>query len=134
MEGREERLDEQQLRTLSTGDLVRHALDEAKLLVKAEVLYAKEELKSELKAAKLAGILTGAALAFALCGLSLLFVAVAVALPMREPLAALLVGGVLLILAGGAGFAAFKSIPHKPLPKTQERLKKDFALTRETLQ
>ena len=40
--------DQEQLRQMSTADLVKHAVDEARLLVKAEVLYAKRELREEI--------------------------------------------------------------------------------------
>ena len=133
MDSREQQLDEAQLRTMSTGELIRHALEEARLLAKAEVLYAKEELKEEMKAAKMSGILMGAALALSLCALAVLFMAVVVALPVAEWLAALIVGVALLAIAGICGAVGFKSLPKKPMPRTQERLKKDIAVTREQL-
>src|SRR4051794_27880239 len=55
-----ERLERTQLETLSTSELIRHALSETRLLVKAEVMHAKKELKQELQAAKTAGIFLGA--------------------------------------------------------------------------
>jgi uncharacterized membrane protein YqjE len=126
-------MDEAQLRSLSTGELIRHALEEARLLAKAEVLYAKQELREELKAAKLSGVLMGAGLVLALCALPVLFVAVVVALPIAEWLAALIVGVTLLVISGVCGMVGFKSLPRKPMPKTQERLKKDLTVTREQL-
>ncbi len=133
MENRERMLDEAELRAMSTGELVRHAIEEARLLARAEVLYAKQELKGELKAAKMAGIFLGAALALALSGLAVLLATIAVALPMAEWLSFLIVGLVILAAAGGLAFFGVKQLPKKPLPKTQERLKKDFVLTREQL-
>lgn len=133
METRDERLDEAQLRNMSTAELVRHALDEAKLLAKAEVLHAKQELKQELTQAKMTGVLFGAAVATALSGLTLLFVALALVLPLAEPLAAVVVGGGLLAVAAVCAVMGLKGLPKKPLPKTQERIKKDFAITREQL-
>ena len=133
MENRERMLDEAQLRDMSTAELVRHAIEEARLLAKAEVLYAKQELKDELKAAKMGGIFLGAAFVLALCGLAVLFAVIAVALPIAEWLSFLIVGVVLVAIAGGLGFLGVKNLPRKPLPKTQERLKKDFVLTKERL-
>src|SRR4051812_41419733 len=75
---------EDPLLNLSTPDLVRHALEEAKLYAKAEVLHAKRELQDELKAAKIAGAMFGVAAVLALCGLSVLFVSLALALPMSQ--------------------------------------------------
>ncbi len=134
MEFESEQLERRQLETLSTAELVRHALAEAKLLVKAEVLHAKKELREELKAARTSGIFLGAGAVLALVGVTLLFVALALALPLSQGLSALLVGVVLLLVAGGLVFAGIKRLPKKPLPHTQERLKTDFHLTRETLQ
>lgn len=134
MEASEQRLDEQQLRAKSTAELVRHAVEESRLLVKAEVLHAKEEMRAELRAAKRGAILAGVAVTAALCGLSVLLVALALVLPMAEALAALIVGLVLLFAAGLGAFLAYKSVPRKPLARTQERLKKDFLFAREQFQ
>ena len=65
MELGEQRLDEAQLRNMSTVDLVRHAMTEMKLLIRAEALHARTELRQELKEARNAGILLGAALSSA---------------------------------------------------------------------
>ncbi len=129
-----ERLERRQLESLSTAELVRHALAEAKLLVKAEVLHAKKELREEVKAARTSGILLGAGAVLALVGVTLLFVALVGALPLSLWLSALIVGVVVLLVAGGLAFMGVKRLPKKPLPHTQERLKTDFNLTRETLQ
>ncbi len=118
---------------LSTPHLIRQAMEEAKLLVKAEVLHAKTELKEELRAAKLAGILLGAGAVLALCALSVLFVALALALPLVPALAAVIVGVVLLAIAGGLAFFGVKQVPRKPLPKTKERVLNDVTLAREQL-
>lgn len=134
MELESEQLERRQLETLSTTELVRHALAEMKLLVKAEVLHAKKELREEVRAARTSGILLGAGGVLALVAVTLLFVAVALALPLAGWLAALLVGVALLLIAAGLAFAGLKRLPKKPLPHTQERLKTDYHLTRETLQ
>lgn len=128
-----ERLDEQQLRSMSTSELVRLALGEARLLARAEVLHAKQELKAEVKAAKASAILIGAGAAAALCAVAVLLVALALLFPISEPLAVSLVGGVVLILGAGAALVGVRKLPRKPLPKTQERLKRDLAIARERL-
>jgi len=128
-----ERLDEQQLRSMSTSELVRLALGEARLLARAEVLHAKEEIRGELKAAKMSGILIGAGGAAALCAISVLLVALALLFPIVEPLAVALVGVVVLVLGGGLALAGVRKLPRQPLPKTQERLKRDVAIAREQL-
>lgn len=134
MELESERLERSQLETLSTAELVRHALAEARLLVKAEVLHAKKELREEVKAAQTSGILLGVAATLALCGLAALIVAGGLALPLRAWLGVLLAGVFVLLVAGGLAWAGIKRLPKKPLPHTQERLKADFDLARETLQ
>lgn len=129
-----ERLERSQLETLSTPELIRHALSETRLLVRAEVLHAKKELKQELQAAKMAGIFLGAGAVLALTSLAVLFVALGLAIPVVAALGVAIVGVVLLALAGLLLFLGSKRLPKKPLGHTQERLKTDLQLTRETLQ
>jgi tetrahydromethanopterin S-methyltransferase subunit F len=127
----ESRLVQDRLREMSTPELVRQAISELKLLARAELLYAREELKQDLRRARVAGILIGAALALVLCGLTLIFVAIALALPLPEPGATLLVS--LVLIGTGAACAAlgYRRLPKKPLQHTQQRLKEDLLLTRE---
>ncbi|MBU8897991.1 phage holin family protein [Corallococcus sp. H22C18031201] len=129
-----ERLERAQLETLSTTELIRHALAETRLLVKAEVLHAKKELREEVSAARTAGILLGAGAVLALASLAVLFVALGLALPMSSAVGVLLVGVLLVLVAGLLLFLGVQRLPKKPLPHTQERLRADYALTRETLQ
>jgi hypothetical protein len=129
-----ERLERRQLESLSTAELIRHAIEEARLLARAEVLHAKKELQQELKAARTSGILLGTGGVLGLLGLSALLVTVGLALPLAQWLGVLLVGVFLLLLSGGLALAGFKRLPKKPLPHTQERLKTDITRTRETLQ
>ncbi|NMO17586.1 phage holin family protein [Pyxidicoccus fallax] len=129
-----ERLERSQLESLSTAELIRHALDESRLLVRAELLHAKKELREELKAAKTAGILIGVGAVLSLMALACLFVAAGLALPLGEPWDVLVMGVALLAISGLLLFLGVKRLPKKPLPHTQERLKMDYQLTRETLQ
>ena len=134
MELESERLERRQLETLTTAELIRHAIEEARLLARAEVLHAKKELQEEVKAARVAGIFLGAGAVLGLVGLTALFIAAGLALPVAQWLGVLLVGVFLVLLAGGLAFAGVKRLPKKPLPLTQERLKTDLTRTRETLQ
>ncbi|HEX5749406.1 MAG TPA: phage holin family protein [Archangium sp.] len=134
MELESERLERRQLESLSTAELIRHAIEEARLLARAEVLHAKKELRQEMKAARTSGILLGAGGVLGLMALAALLVALGLALPLSETLGVLLVGVFLLVVSGGLAFAGVKRLPKKPLPHTQERLKTDLARTRETLQ
>ena len=76
MELGEQRLDEAQLRNMSTVELVRHAMTEMKLLIRAEMLHARTELKAELKEARNAGIMIGIAVFLAPAGLAIALMAV----------------------------------------------------------
>ncbi|WP_257450980.1 phage holin family protein [Archangium lipolyticum] len=134
MELESERLERRQLESLSTAELIRHAIEEARLLARAEVLHAKKELREEVKAARTSGILLGAGAVLGLVGLAALLVAAGLALPLAQWLGVLLVGVFLVLLAGGLAFAGARRLPKKPLSHTQERLKTDIARTRETLQ
>ena len=134
MELESERLERRQLESLSTAELVRHAIEEAKLLARAEVLHAKKELQEEIKAARTAGILLGAGVVLALVGLSALFIAAGLALPLAAWLGVLLVGVVVLAVAGVMALMGVKRLPKRPLVHTQERLKTDLTRTREVLQ
>lgn len=129
-----ERLDRMQLEGLSTAELVKHALAEARLLAKAEVLHAKKELKEELKAARTSGILLGAGVVLSLLALSALVVALGLALPLGPVLGVSLAGIFFLAVAGVLASAGVKKLPKQPMPHTQARLKADLTLTREALQ
>ena len=134
MELGERRLDEAQLRNLSTMELVRHAVTEMKLLVRAEMLHARAELREELKEARNAGILLGGALFLAPAGLSVALMAIVLGLPGEPWISALVLGLIVLVLAGLLAFLAVKKLPKSPLARTRDRLKLDWLLTREELQ
>lgn len=128
-----ERLDEEQLRSMPTSELVRLALGEARLLARAEVLHAKEELRAELKSAKVSGILIGSGGAAVLCAVAVLLVALGLLIPLPLALAVALVGVAVLVLGGAILFFGIKKLPKEPLPRTQERLRRDVSIARERL-
>jgi len=130
----EQRLDEAQLRNMSTVELVRHAMTEMKLLVRAEALHARAELKQELTEARNAGILIGAAIFLAPAGLAIALLAIVLALPYAQWLSALVLGLVVLGLAGLLVALGLKRLLKHPLARTRDRLKLDWMLTREELQ
>jgi len=130
----EERLDEAQLRNMSTVELVRHAMTEMKLLVRAEMLHARTEMKQELREARNAGILLGLAVLLAPAGVAVAAMAIVLAFSAEQWLAALVIGVILLLLAALLAFFAVKRLPKKPLARTRDRLKLDWMLTREELQ
>lgn len=134
MELGEQRLDEAQLRNMSTVELVRHAMTEMKLLVRAEVLHARTELKDELKEARTAGVLLGGALFLAPAGLAVALMAIVLALPDPRWLWSLVIGVGVLVLAALLALLSVKKLPKNPLARTRDRLKLDWMLTREELQ
>ncbi|HSP18985.1 MAG TPA: phage holin family protein [Myxococcaceae bacterium] len=134
MELGEQRLDEAQLRNMSTVELVRHAMTEMKLLIRAEMLHARTELKAELKEARNAGIMIGIAVFLAPAGLAIALMAIVFGLPVVQWLSALVLGVLVLALAGLLAFLALKKLPRSPLARTRDRLKLDWMLAREDLQ
>jgi uncharacterized membrane protein YqjE len=121
---------DQRLQEMATTELVHHALNELKLLVQAEVLHAKQEMRQELARTKLVAILFGAAVGIALCGLSVLFVALAVALPLPEGWAMLIDGIVLLLAAVVCAGLGYRKLPRTPMAKTRKRIREDVAMAR----
>ena len=134
MELGEQRLDEAQLRNMSTVELVRHAFLEMKLLIRAEALHARTELKEELEEARTTGILLGGALFLAPAGLAVALMAIVLALPEPRWVPALVLGLAVLALAVLLALFAVKRLPKRPLARTRDRLKLDWMLSREELQ
>jgi hypothetical protein len=120
----------QPLPHVSSAELVREAMLEAKELVKLEVALAKEEVKREVLATKSAAIALGLGAALLVVGLSLLLFSLASAI-FPGPIPSLVLG---LILAGGAalaGIAGMKLLPKKPLAETLRRLETDIETVKE---
>ena len=91
-----------ELGDLSTGELVSQLSEQVSHLVRDELRLAQAELKQKGKRAGIGAGLAGAGGVLSLYGLSALVVAVIAALALVLPVwaAALIVGGVLLLLAG----------------------------------
>jgi len=134
MELGEQRLDEAQLRNMSTLELVRHGMTEMKLLVRAEVMHARTELKEELKEARIAFILIAGALFLAPAGLAVALTFIVLALPEPRWVPALVLAIVVLALAAFLAYLAIRKMPKQPLARTRDRLKLDWMLTQEELQ
>ncbi len=120
----------EQLRAMTTPALLRQALLETKLLVKAEILHARREFEEDLRQAKNAGIVLGSGIALALCGLSVAFVGVALALPISKTAAAFIVAGFLILVAAACAAIGYRRLPTKPMQQTQRRLKEDLSISR----
>jgi uncharacterized membrane protein YqjE len=117
---------------VSTIDLVKETVVEAQQLFKAEIALAREEANRQLQDAKRVVIVMSAGGVMAILGLSMLLVALVLAIA-PHALTALITGIVLLIGAGIAGFIGYQSIPKKPLAQTQERLQEDAQVLKERL-
>jgi hypothetical protein len=119
--------------SLSTNELFRRAMSEARLLAKAELLHAKVELSHEVRAARVSGVCLGGGAAMALVALAMLFVAGAAALELPLWAAALLGAGVALVLAALFAAIGWAKLPKKPMRHTLERLSMDLEELREQL-
>ncbi len=119
---------------LSTNELVRRAMNEARLLAKAELLHAKVELSEEVRAARLAGVFLGGAAALSLVGLALLLTAGADALALPLWAGALLVAGAVFVLAAVCAAVGWVKLPRQPMRHTLERLSVDLEELRQQLE
>ncbi len=118
------------LEDLSTADLVRGALDEARELVRVEIEIAKGELHREVERAKHAAIVLGLAAASSILVLSSLVVAAVLALG-GAPGIAIVAAAIFLVLGVGCGLAGYTMIPKTPLGQTRRRLESDVRQLKE---
>jgi hypothetical protein len=123
------------VRELSNRELIGEITATASLLARKQIELAKAEIRADVQAKVLmAQTLGGAALA-ALLGVNLLLVAVVLALATRLPgwVAALIVGGVLLIVAAVLGYVGWRRMVSKPLALTRHTLEEDLRWVKERL-
>ena len=113
-----------------TADLVREAFDEAKELVRLEVQLAKDDAKIELKHLKESAILFGIAGGVAFMGLTMLAVALVLALG-GTAFVALAVAGGFLVIAAILAFVGKGLIPKAPLERTRNRISSDVKQLKE---
>ena len=114
-----------------TAELFREAIDETRELARLEVELAKEELWTELRSAKVGAIGLGGGAAAALSGVTMCFVAIAMAFHL-EWLAALIIGGILLVLGAALAIGGYSALPRRPLlGETKERIETDLKRLRE---
>ena len=93
--------------------------------MRIELALAREELKSELAAAKRGVIALAVALAVALVALAVSLVAVALAFPIPW-LAAILIGAGMFAAAVGLGVVGRRALPTKVFEKTKGRVRTDL--------
>ena len=120
---------------LPTRKLVGEITAKAYLLVRKELDLAKSELHADLRAqlAMVKGL--AVAIVAGICGLTMLLVAAAAGLAHVMPgwLAALVVGGVVLAIAAGAGLYGWSRRVRSPLAVTRRTLKEDLQWAKEQL-
>lgn len=109
---------------LSTGELLRQTLAETKELVRLEVELARQDVRSELKQVKTAGILLGLAAAMGVVAIAMLDVAVVIALGATVT-AALVVALIVALEVAVLGYIGYRMLPKAPLQRTRERLTSD---------
>lgn len=113
-----------------TADLVREAIDEAKELMKIEVALAKDEVLTEVRDAKKTAIAFSAAALLAVEAIAMLLVALALVIHVGAA-PAFIIGVILLIASGAAAYFGWRTIPKKPLDRTQKRVKTDVQILKE---
>ena len=113
-------------------DLMKEAFGEAKQLIKLEVALAKDEAKQEAIGLIKSTIAFSAAVLFAVFGVCMLLVALALAI-FPGPIPALIIGLVLVVAAVIGTIYGVKKLPKKPLANTQRRLKTDVQVFKERI-
>lgn len=125
------------VRELSSGELVSRLSEQVSHLVRDELRLAQAELKQKGKRAGIGAGLTGAAGVISLFGLGVLVAAViaALALALSVWAAALIVGGVLLLLAGGLALAGIGQVKRATPPTPDQAIastKRDIETVKES--
>ena len=125
------------LRELPIGELVGRLSEQVSHLVRDELRLALAELKQKGKRAGIGAGLTGAAGVISLYGLAVLVAAVIAALALVLPVwaAALIVGGVLLLLAGALALAGIGQVKRGTPPTPDQAIastKRDVETVKES--
>jgi uncharacterized membrane protein YqjE len=122
-------------RTLSTRELIGEITGKVMLLARKEVELAKTELKADLEAGLSTVKGLGIAALGVVLGLNMLLVALVMALTTYMPawLAALLLGGALLVIGGIVGYVSWTGRVTKPLAITRKTLTEDAQWAKERL-
>ncbi len=115
------------------AELLREALGEtSRDLVRIEVALAREELRSAFAVAKISVFAIASAAAVALVAIAMFMVAVVLALNVGW-VGALVVGGILLLIAGVLGLIGWKTMPKELMGETKGRLQAEVKQLRERI-
>jgi hypothetical protein len=129
------RSDTTRARHLSNSALIGEITGKASLLARKEIELAKAEIRADLNAQLGMVKALGIAAVAALLALNLLLVAGVLALGavIADWLAALLVGGGLLLIAAVMGYVGWRRMVTNPLARTRQNLKEDVRWVKERL-
>jgi protein-S-isoprenylcysteine O-methyltransferase Ste14 len=116
----------------SAAALIQEALEEARTVVQLEARLAVDDVRKQVLGFKQAGISFGVAAVAALLGVAMLLVALALAISLSA-IPALIIGLVLVVVAAVVGYAGWRKMPRKPLDVTQQRIKTDVRIVKESL-
>ena len=122
-------------RSLSLRELLGEITGKVTLLARKEVELARTELKADLASELAAGKGLAVAALVGILGLNMLLMAAVFGLAAYLPawLAALLIGGVLVIIAGILGYVSWSRRVTTPLAATRKTLKEDAQWAKERL-
>jgi hypothetical protein len=104
----------------TAAQLVREAFDEARELARLEIALARDEAYRQVRAFETSAIAFGVAAGASILGIGVLLVALVLAAD--SPLLALILGILLLVVAGVAAAVAMSKLPTRPLADTQRRM------------
>ena len=122
---RDPRADLRLLDEAPTGELIKHALEDARELVRIEVGLAREEACAQVKLATRAAIAGGIALGAALLCLSTVTIALVLASG-GSVTVALVIAGIYLLVACVAGRWAYRMMPKKAAGETRRRIGREI--------
>jgi hypothetical protein len=112
------------------SDLIREALGDTRELVRIEIALAREDLRSEVRSAKVSAGALGAAAALFLSAFALGMVAIVLGTG-GGWVAALVLAGILLAAAAVFGLVGWRAVPSSPFGQTRDRLQSSVELLRE---
>jgi len=122
-------------RSLSLRELLGEITGKVTLLARKEIELARTELRADLASEVAAGKGLVVAAVVGILGVNMLLVAAAFALAVYMPawLAAVLIGAVLVVIAGIVGYVSWMRRVTEPLPATRKTLREDAQWAKERL-
>lgn len=125
-------MEQSKIENAPLAELLREALGDARELVKLEVELATGEVQQHATEALRAAVAFGVAFAAGVVALALFAVALVLSLGGTVAIAAA-VGGVFVVVAGGAAGYGYLALPKRPMEATRSRVRSDMNLIKESL-